>query len=785
MIPGSSKLYEGENHVFTSDNTVGVNIQAGSGKELHITCNSLDPDSININGLTITAHPPEPYTIILPEDPPEAGKVMVSDAEGQLVWSNNGTATNPSGSDTEVQFNDGGTFGAVPEFTYNKDTEILAAPTINATSELRVGLIPVSIRSDAFTNYSLVLPSDQGLPGQTLENDGTGNLTWVDKVVPSGLDTYVQFNDGGEFGSDSTFNFDKTGSILNVPNIVCDTVASTAVSVGSTTITTASTGPVSLVLPSNDGNSGEVLTTDGLGTLSWTENLTDPAGSNTQVQFNNSGVFGADSSFTYDNSTNTLRSDNTISNVFSSEINTDYFGTNSLSNPANLNTFASSNNNGTSVTITKYNQAIYNENAGPLPLRTRIYSGCTYDGGNPSWFGGIITGYNSDSGTFPNGQSTLVIPEFGTDLYLGDIDTNEDGSFTTADEPTTYTRVFAYLSYGNLSTTGWPQIFTGFTKSRISGNYLLATNESNNLSVYFYNGSTFVLQQQISSAAISCFDISGGNLVHFLSGTSVYAWVRSGTTWIYSNSIVVGSGVSKIVADGNILVTKKTDYVTIYESSTEVMNVLDPGVNDICTDGANYVIYATGGTDLRVISKTSGTWTLQANPTVTNNIFSLACNSNYLVVGRPNANGVTGIATVYNITAYESEMIPNNVLDLTNSGVDLAITSTYGSITATSDNFTVASTMNVTGNFTLGSSIYYGSLLGSLPRIISKVTYTNVNSISSISIPSGVTHLRIVTYLYRASGSTTAYIGIRFNGDFVNNSKNTGKNRQKPKNNNN
>ena len=325
MIPGSSKLYEGENHVFTSDNTVGVNIQAGSGKELHITCNSLDPDSININGLTITAHPPEPYTIILPEDPPEAGKVMVSDAEGQLVWSNNGTATNPSGSDTEVQFNDGGTFGAVPEFTYNKDTEILAAPTINATSELRVGLIPVSIRSDAFTSYSLVLPSDQGLPGQTLENDGTGNLTWVDKVVPSGLDTYVQFNDGGEFGSDSTFNFDKTGSILNVPNIVCDTVASTAVSVGSTTITTASTGPVSLVLPSNDGNSGEVLTTDGLGTLSWTENLTDPAGSNTQVQFNNSGVFGADSSFTYDNSTNTLRSDNTISNVFSSEINTDYF----------------------------------------------------------------------------------------------------------------------------------------------------------------------------------------------------------------------------------------------------------------------------------------------------------------------------------------------------------------------------------------------------------------------------------------------------------------------------
>jgi hypothetical protein len=54
------------------------------------------------------------------------------------------------------------------------------------------------------------------------------------------------------------------------------------------------------------GNVGYVLTTDGAGNLSWQEGTGGngvPGGSNTQVQFNNEGVFGGSSSFTFDNST--------------------------------------------------------------------------------------------------------------------------------------------------------------------------------------------------------------------------------------------------------------------------------------------------------------------------------------------------------------------------------------------------------------------------------------------------------------------------------------------------
>lgn len=53
--------------------------------------------------------------------------------------------------------------------------------------------------------------------------------------------------------------------------------------------------------PSTDGTSGQVLSTDGAGELSWITSSASPAGSSGQVQFNNSGSFGASSNFVWDN----------------------------------------------------------------------------------------------------------------------------------------------------------------------------------------------------------------------------------------------------------------------------------------------------------------------------------------------------------------------------------------------------------------------------------------------------------------------------------------------------
>lgn len=58
-------------------------------------------------------------------------------------------------------------------------------------------------------------------------------------------------------------------------------------------------------MPTADGSSGQVIKTDGSGTLSF--GSIPASGSNTQVQFNDGGDLAGDSDFTFDKSSNTLQ----------------------------------------------------------------------------------------------------------------------------------------------------------------------------------------------------------------------------------------------------------------------------------------------------------------------------------------------------------------------------------------------------------------------------------------------------------------------------------------------
>jgi len=63
------------------------------------------------------------------------------------------------------------------------------------------------------------------------------------------------------------------------------------------------------------GSANYVLQTDGLGNLSWGISGGIPAGSNTYIQYNNDGNFGASANFTFDSSTNTLTVANIVGNI--------------------------------------------------------------------------------------------------------------------------------------------------------------------------------------------------------------------------------------------------------------------------------------------------------------------------------------------------------------------------------------------------------------------------------------------------------------------------------------
>lgn len=158
-----------------------------------------------------------------------------------------------------------------------------------------------------------------GTGGQVIATDGTGNLYWSSgggggNGSPGGTNQSVQYNSGGDFAGTSTFLFDDTANRLSVPSIKVSNVANFH---GASNI---DLGPVSN-LHIDGGLNGYVLTTDGYGNLAWSAGGGGgngfPGGSNTQVQFNNNGEFGADAYFTYNSVTHTVQvGGNLIANSF-------------------------------------------------------------------------------------------------------------------------------------------------------------------------------------------------------------------------------------------------------------------------------------------------------------------------------------------------------------------------------------------------------------------------------------------------------------------------------------
>jgi hypothetical protein len=106
---------------------------------------------------------------------------------------------------------------------------------------------------------------------------------FVATAAAGGNNTQLQFNNGGAI--DGIPNATWNGNILSLGN-------ASSLSIGG-------------------GQNGYFLQTNGNGVLTWAAtgagNLTPPGGSNTQVQFNDEGVFAGSANFTFDQDVSTLR----------------------------------------------------------------------------------------------------------------------------------------------------------------------------------------------------------------------------------------------------------------------------------------------------------------------------------------------------------------------------------------------------------------------------------------------------------------------------------------------
>ena len=130
-----------------------------------------------------------------------------------------------------------------------------------------------------------------------------GPLAAAGAATPGGSNTYIQFNDSGVLGGDADFTWDKTTNTLTITG-------------GPTVLAAAAVGYPSLNLPHGTAptspTNGDVWTTSG-GLYARINGVTvgpmgpnAPAGSDTQLQFNNGGAFGGDSDLTWNSTTNAL-----------------------------------------------------------------------------------------------------------------------------------------------------------------------------------------------------------------------------------------------------------------------------------------------------------------------------------------------------------------------------------------------------------------------------------------------------------------------------------------------
>ena len=259
------------------------------------------------------------------------GYVLQTDGAGGLSWTaqtgggggGNGT---PGGSNMQVQFNSAGAFAGDAGFIYDSDTDLLTATHIggeggnisNVTYANITGIGNIStVNLDGATDkvlYGNGVFADISAGASANFANFAGNLTVASQPNITSVGTLTSLQVGGGLsvvGNIGGGNIAITDTATFTGPVVIDSLGNLTVS-GNANLQTSPNIELPVAnLHIDGGLNGYVLATDGAGTLSWTLNSGgggggSPGGANTQMQFNDAGVFGGDANVVYNKSTNTM-----------------------------------------------------------------------------------------------------------------------------------------------------------------------------------------------------------------------------------------------------------------------------------------------------------------------------------------------------------------------------------------------------------------------------------------------------------------------------------------------
>jgi len=256
-----------------------------------------------------------------------------------------------AGSSGQVQYNNGGILAGNSHLTFNSTTKILTVDSINSNATILANNLGASnTQTTLLTVYNMATLGNVaniritgGTSTQSLKTYGNG-VVYFGNTTPGGSNTQLQYNNAGELagmanvtytsgklnlgpvayvkmtgGSNNQFlktdgngnlSFSSTTTVPGGSNTQLQYNNNGTIS-GIANVTFAS-GNLSLGNVANvkmtGGTSGQVLSTDGTGNLSWITGggggNTSAGGSNTQMQYNNAGVLGGMPTFTFNNTSN-------------------------------------------------------------------------------------------------------------------------------------------------------------------------------------------------------------------------------------------------------------------------------------------------------------------------------------------------------------------------------------------------------------------------------------------------------------------------------------------------
>lgn len=125
---------------------------------------------------------------------PVTGEVPVFQADGTMESGSAGVL-NAAGSDTEIQYNDNGVFGAEAAFTYDNATNLLTVPLLDVGTNITAGAA-VTATTNVTASVSITAGLDYRLITTTANSGGGLKRLFSEVVSPtlSGATTVIQVN---------------------------------------------------------------------------------------------------------------------------------------------------------------------------------------------------------------------------------------------------------------------------------------------------------------------------------------------------------------------------------------------------------------------------------------------------------------------------------------------------------------------------------------------------------------------------------------------------------------